>query len=189
VGVLTIAIVLDGVSRTIAVRELRGRAQRNGVGLRQLLAESADPTITTVYLEDTVDVLGATLALAALILHRVTGSGIPDAIATLVIGALLTFVAARLTRRNRLLLTNQAVPERHVDHLRERLLGQPGIVQVQRIEAVHLGPQSVLAAAEVVVTGCMTAGDVAATLHAARLAIRTEVPDITRLYLTPVAAL
>ena len=33
--------------------------------------------MTTVYLEDTVDVLGAALALIALILHRVTGSAMP----------------------------------------------------------------------------------------------------------------
>ena len=35
VAVLVIAIVLDGISRTVAVRELRGRATRAGVPLRQ----------------------------------------------------------------------------------------------------------------------------------------------------------
>jgi cation diffusion facilitator family transporter len=187
VAVLSIAIVLDGLSRTVAVRELRGRARRAGLGLREFLGESTDPTVTTVYLEDTVDVLGAALALAALILHRVTGAAIFDALATLAIGGLLTYVALRMTRRNRQLLSNQAVPERHVDHLRERLLDQPGITAVLRIEAVQLGPQSVLAAADVVVIGCMTAGDVAATLDAARAALGAELPAITRLYLTPVA--
>jgi cation diffusion facilitator family transporter len=187
VGVLAFSIVLDGVSRTVAVRELRARATRARVPLRQFLAESSDPTITTVYLEDTVDVVGASLALAALILHKVTGLAIFDAIATLLIGLLLTYVAYRLSGRNRALLTNQAVPARYVTALRERLLAQPGITGVGRLEAVHLGPQSVLAAAEVELRACFTASDVAETLADVRHAVRAEVPAITRLYLTPVA--
>jgi cation diffusion facilitator family transporter len=184
VAVLTVAIVLDGLSRAVAVRELRGRAQRNGVPLRQLLSESADPTVTTVYFEDTIDVVGASLALLALILHRITGSAVPDAIATLMIGALLTYVAIRLSGRNRALLTNQSVPARKVTLLRDRLLAAEGIVDVGRIEAIHLGPGSVMAAAEVALSDGQ---DCAAALERVRADVQAEVPAITRLYLTPVA--
>jgi cation diffusion facilitator family transporter len=186
VGVLVIAIVLDGLSRTVAVHELRGRASRAGLPLRQYLAESSDPTVTTVYLEDTIDVLGASLALTALILHKVTGIEVFDPIATLIIGGLLTYVAIRLTGRNRALLTNQAVAPRHAEALREALVRQPGIAAVHGIEAVHLGPASVMAAAEVEVEGGMTADDVAVTLEVVRDTLCSNVPAITRLYLTPV---
>jgi cation diffusion facilitator family transporter len=184
VAVLTIAIVLDGISRTVAVHELRGRAERDGMPLRQLLSESTDPTVTTVYLEDTVDVVGASLALLALILHRVTGSAVPDAIATLLIGALLTFVAIRLSGRNRALLTNQSVPARKVTLLRDRLLAADEVADVGRIEAIHLGPGSIMAAAEVALSDGQ---DAAAALERVREQIQSEVPAITRLYLTPVA--
>jgi cation diffusion facilitator family transporter len=186
VAVLVIAIVLDGISRAVAVRELRGRASRAGLPLRQYLAESSDPTVTTVYLEDTVDILGASLALTALVLHKVTGIEVFDPIATLIIGGLLTYVAIRLTGRNRALLTNQAVAARHVDALRQSLQEQPGIAAVHGIEAVHLGPSSVMAAAEVEVRDGMTATDVAITLEIVRDTLCTNVPAITRLYLTPV---
>jgi cation diffusion facilitator family transporter len=186
VTVLVIAIILDGISRTVALRELRGRATRAGVPLRQYLAESNDPTVTTVYLEDTIDVLGASLALTALVLHKVTGIEIFDPIATLIIGGLLTYVAIKLTGRNRELLTNQAVSDRHLDALRERLTAQPGIVAVHTIEAVHLGPTSVMAAAEVEVGDGMSATDVAVTLEVVRDTLCSTVPAITRLYLTPV---
>ncbi|WCB94048.1 Ferrous-iron efflux pump FieF [Baekduia alba] len=186
VVVLVIAIVLDGLSRTVAVRELRGRASRAGVPLRQYLAESSDPTVTTVYLEDSIDVLGASLALVALVLHKVTGIEIFDPIATLIIGGMLTYVAIRLTGRNRALLTNQAVAARYVEQLREDLVAQPGIAAVHDIEAVHLGPTSVMAAAEVEVRDGMTADDVADTLAVVRDTLCGAVPAITRLYLTPV---
>ena len=86
VAVLVIALVLDGTSRIVALRTLRLQAARRGVTVRELLRESPDPTVVTVYLEDTIDVLGAVLALIALILHRVTGSAVADALASIIIG-------------------------------------------------------------------------------------------------------
>jgi cation diffusion facilitator family transporter len=184
VAVLTVAICLDGISRAVAVRELRGRAERSGVSLRQYIDESADPTVTTVYLEDSVDVIGAALALLALVLHKVTGSALPDALATLMIGGLLTYVAVRLSGRNRALLTNQSVPERRIEMLRQRLLAMDEIADVGRMEAVYLGPGSVMAAADIALHDGQ---DAAATLALVREQVKREVPAITRLYLTPVA--
>ena len=93
--------------------------------------------------------LGAVLALIALVLHRVTGSAIADALASIAIGALLCFIASRLTRRNRQLLTNQSVPERYVEALRARLERRGRDHAVMRMEAVYLGPGEVLVAADV----------------------------------------
>ena len=70
VVVLVVALVLDGISRVVALRQLRVQAARREVSLRELLRESPDPTVVTVYFEDTVDVLGAVLALVALVLHQ-----------------------------------------------------------------------------------------------------------------------
>ena len=140
VGVLVVAIVLDGASRVVALRQLRMQAERRGLSLRDLLRESPDPTVVTIYFEDTIDVLGAVLALIALVLHRLTGRGIADALASIAIGALLCFIASRLTRRNRQLLTNQSVPDRYVEALRARLEGRAEIHAVTSLEAVYLGP-------------------------------------------------
>src|SRR3954471_11030803 len=127
VAVLVVALALDGLSRVGAVRTLRPQAAARHITVSKLLRESPDPTVVTVYLEDSIDVLGAGLALVALILHRVTGSAVPDAVATLAIGLMLGYVALKLTGRNRRLLTNQAVPQRYVDALSRRLVEVPGI--------------------------------------------------------------
>jgi divalent metal cation (Fe/Co/Zn/Cd) transporter len=186
--VLVIALVLDGLSRTVALRQLRTQAARRQLSLRQLLRESADPTVVTVYFEDTIDVLGALLALAALVLHRLTGSGLPDALASIAIGLLLCYLASALTRRNRALLTNQAVPERYVQRLRERLETRTEIRTVGRIEAVYLSPTEVLVAADVQLTQGLAGEEVAAILVRTRADIMRELPVIVRLYLTPVTA-
>jgi cation diffusion facilitator family transporter len=186
VGVLLVAIALDSLSRTVALRTLRRDALRRGISVRTLLRESPDPTVTTVYLEDSVDLLGAVLALAALVLHRLTGSAVPDAIATLMIGGLLVYIAVRLSSRNRQLLANQAVPERYVDQLRTRIVDQPGIASAANIEAVYLGPGQVLVAADVRMEPHLDGPALADALITARRTICTDVPVVARLYLTPV---
>jgi cation diffusion facilitator family transporter len=186
VGVLVVALTLDGMSRVVAVRTLRRQAAARHVTVGKLLRESPDPTVVTVYLEDSIDVLGAALALLALVLHRLTGSALPDALATLAIGLMLGYVALKLTGRNRRLLTNQAVPERYVTALRRRLVEVPGIAGVASMQAVYLGPGEVLVTADVTVEHCQGADDVAAALQRARTEIGREVPAIARLALTPV---
>ena len=186
VAVLLVALVLDGLSRLVAVRTLRRQAERRGVTVRELIRESPDPTVVTVYLEDSIDVLGAALALLALTLHRVTGSALPDALATIAIGLMLGFVALRLTGRNRQLLTNQAVPDRYIVELRRRLVEMPGIAGVATLSAVYLGPGEVLVTAEVTVEAGQDGDGVVAALDDARSAITREAPAIARMYLTPV---
>jgi len=186
VAVLVIALVLDSVSRAVALRQLRRQAAERGVTVRELLRESPDPTVVTVYLEDSIDVLGAALALGALVLHRVTDSAVPDALATIVIGLLLGYVALKLTSRNRQLLSNQGVPERYVTQLRERLTAVAGVEEVTQLEAVYLGPGEVLVAADVRMGSGLSGDELTAVLARIRTEAGREVPAIARLYLTPV---
>jgi cation diffusion facilitator family transporter len=184
--VLVIALVLDSVSRFVAQRQLRREAAQRGITVRELLRESPDPTVVTVYLEDSIDVLGAALALIALVLHRVTDSAIPDALVTIVIGLMLIYVASKLTSRNRQLLANQAIPARYKEQLRERLVSVSGIRDIARLEAVYLGPGQVLVAADVKMEPGLSGDDVTATLAQIRADAARDVPVIVRLYLTPV---
>jgi cation diffusion facilitator family transporter len=186
VTVLLIALVLDGISRTVASRQLRLQAARRGVSVRQFVRETPDPTVVTVFFEDTLDMLGAVVALVAIVLHRVTGSSVPDALGSIVIGGLLCWLAGRLTSRNRQLLTNQSVPERYVRRLRERLEAEDTIHAVARLDAVYLGPAEVFVAADVEMSDGLSGGEVAGVLDRTRADIVREVPAVARIYLTPV---
>jgi cation diffusion facilitator family transporter len=188
VAVLVVALVLDSVSRAVAHRQLRRQATERGVTVRQLLRESPDPTVVTVYLEDSIDVLGAALALIALVLHRSTGSALPDALATIVIGLMLGYVAVKLTSRNRQLLSNQAIPDRYTVQLQDRLSATAGVDGVARLDAIYLGPGEVLVAADVRMDPELTGDDVAAVLARIRGDAARDLPAIARLYLTPVPA-
>jgi cation diffusion facilitator family transporter len=186
VAVLVVAIVLDSLSRAVALRQLRVQAARRGLSVGELLQETADPTVLTIFLEDTLDVLGALLALIGLVVHHLTGSAVADATASIVIGGLLCFIASRLTGRNRQLLSNQSVPERYIERLRARLESEAEIHAVRHLEAVYLGPSEVLVAADVTMADGLAGSEVAAALARTRTDVARELPVISRLYLTPV---
>ena len=103
------------------------------------------------------------------------------------IGGLLCYLASRLTRRNRELLTNQSVPERYVQRLRDRIEREPAVAAVTRLEAIYLGPTAVLVAADVQLADGLAGADVAAALERMRADVARETPAIARLYLTPVS--
>ena len=115
-----------------------------------LLRESPDPTVTTIYFEDTIDVLGAALALTALVLHRLFGW----------MARCRRVADHRLSARVRRLahgepqprlLSNQAVA-RSARRPPARTPGckRAGIAEGRAwMESVYLGPTEVLVAAEV----------------------------------------
>src|SRR5262249_39418697 len=115
--VLFVAAAIDGWSWSVSFRELRRRTPELDVPKSLYLRRSADSTLPAVLLEDTADVLGALLAIAALILHDVTGSAVPDGVASVLIGLMLVGVAGFLGGRSRDLLGLRSVP----DFLSERL--------------------------------------------------------------------
>ncbi|MCA9001441.1 MAG: cation diffusion facilitator family transporter, partial [Planctomycetes bacterium] len=98
-AVLGVSLVVEGgvLLRALAVVN----RQRGQVPLLAYLRKSSDPTLAAVLLEDGVACLGVVVAFVGIGAARLTGSGLPDAIATLVIGLLMGFIAVWLGFKNR----------------------------------------------------------------------------------------
>jgi divalent metal cation (Fe/Co/Zn/Cd) transporter len=178
--------VLDGSSRMVANREVKLRARNRGLSVRDYVRESADPTLTTVYLEDTADVIGAALALIGLILHRVAGWSAADALASVGIGCLLVYIATRRASRNRDLLTNQAVPPRYTDEVRAMMLSDDDVAEVPELQVIYLGPHEVLVTGAVKLVDGLDRDGVVDALARVRDRIGARYPQVGHWYLTPV---
>ena len=126
-GVLLVSFVLEAVSWRNAYKEVRGEAERSKRSLSDHLSVSSDPTAQTVFYEDTAALIGLVLAIAALVLHQVTGSAVYDAVASILIGILLSVVAFLLTRHNRRLLIDSSAPADLVQRMHDELAGRPGV--------------------------------------------------------------
>jgi cation diffusion facilitator family transporter len=74
VAVLLVSAGLEAMSWRTAHRQLRAEAAARHLDLGEHLVSSSDPTPTAVFLEDSAALVGIALALAALVLHILTGS-------------------------------------------------------------------------------------------------------------------
>jgi hypothetical protein len=124
---------LEALSWRTAHRQLRAEAAAHDIDLGEYVAVSADPTPTTVFLEDTTALVGLGLALAALLLHLVTGSATWDGAASLLIGLLLLVVALVLVRRNGGLLIDEAAPADVREGLRRAVAQEPWVAEVAEL--------------------------------------------------------
>ncbi len=144
IGVLLVAAGFEGYSWQTAFRQLRRNAKDRGRSLVEHLDRASDPSAATVYLEDTAALIGIALALAALILHLVTGQAFWDGAASIAIGLLLMVVAWLLSRRSKALLVDESAPDDVLAELREKVMENDKVVGVDDLVAVFVGPAQLL---------------------------------------------
>jgi len=191
-GVLVVSLALEATSWLTAYRQLSSESRGRGLPLGAYIRRTTDPTPTTVFYEDSAAVVGIGFALVGVALHQLTGSAMPDALASIAIGVLLVVVAVRLASRERELLTNQSASPAVVAAIRQRLESAPGVRTVPRLEVLVIGPNTLLVTGEVGVgepVGAGADGDEEVTTLLARLRdqLRSR-PGVAEVYLTPVPA-
>ena len=144
IGVLVAAACLEGYSWTVARRQLRHDAAKRRRSTVEQVDRASDPSATTVYLEDSAALIGIAVALAALVVHVLTGQAVWDAAASICIGALLIAVAFLLARRSKALLIDESAPADIVAPLRDAVAARPWVAHVTRLDAVYVGPARLL---------------------------------------------
>lgn len=183
--ILGISIVLEGGSLLKALRQVSREASTAQRRVLTYVVRSPDPTVKTVASEDSIAVLGVLVALAGTILHQVTGSDVYDAISSIVIGALLGVVAFLLGRDTKELLIGEAAdPAVRVAVVRV-LGGETGIVRIQEVLTMQLGPSNVLVAARVQFGEELTSRAIEELCTRAEEEMRRRVPTITQVFLDP----
>jgi cation diffusion facilitator family transporter len=173
VAVILVSMVLESISWRTARSQLRDEARVRGRSLSEQLRRGSDPTAPTVFLEDTSALVGLSLALVAVLLHRLTGSAVWDAGASIAIGFLLVVVAYLIAHRSKGLLIDESAPPDVLDRLRERIAGQPWVAAVVRLTAVFIGPGALLVTARVTPTAAAQEGP-GAELVASAEALRRD---------------
>jgi len=113
-------------------------ARAAGVNPMTYVRAGTDPTATAVILEDGAAVLGLLLAIGGITLEQQTGWAGYDAIATLLIGVLLTFVAVFLVQINRRFLLISAVDAPVEEAILASLEGEEAVEAVRRSKNVVL---------------------------------------------------
>jgi cation diffusion facilitator family transporter len=142
--VLAVSFALEAVSFLQSVRQARPEAESMQRDLIEHVLATSDPTLRAVFAEDSAALAGLLIAAASLGAHQLTGSPIPDAIGSIVIGVLLAVTAMVLINRNRQFLVGQEADPRVRAAAIQALLDAPEVARVTYLRLEIVGPRMVL---------------------------------------------
>ncbi|MFE2751027.1 cation diffusion facilitator family transporter [Actinosynnema sp. NPDC059335] len=184
--VLAIAFLLESVSWTQAVRQVRRESRAEGRSVLAFLRVSDDPTVKTVFLEDSAALVGLLLAFGGLGLHHVTGSSVWDGVASLAIGVLLAFAAYTLASTNRGLLIGRQADPLLVRAVWQALRDAPEVEQVVDLLTMAVGTDRVLVCARLDFDDALGAADLERTCVRIDAELRAAHPEVDEVFLEPV---
>jgi divalent metal cation (Fe/Co/Zn/Cd) transporter len=133
--------------------------------IEHVLATS-DPTLRAVFAEDSAALIGLLIAAAGLAAHQLTGSPVPDAAGSILVGVLLAVVAVVLINRNRQFLVGQEADPRVRAAALQALLDAPEVARVTYLRLEIVGPRMVSVVGDVDLTGDDTESHLAIRLRA-----------------------
>jgi cation diffusion facilitator family transporter len=184
-AVLVVAAVAEGISWFRAYRQTKAQAREQGMGFREFVRESKDPTVKTVLLEDSGALIGIVIAFLGIGLSQVTGVHAFDPIASILIGVLLSWIAIRLGRNTKGLLLGESARPEDRDAIRKAIEGHDGVDGVLELLTMVLGPESLLVAARVDLADGMTTEDVEHMADEVDRLVRETVQSVTFFFLDP----
>ncbi|WBB68800.1 cation diffusion facilitator family transporter [Micromonospora sp. WMMD812] len=187
--VLAVSFVIESVSLTRAVRQVRRESRRWRTTPRRFLRLTGDTTVKAVFLEDSAALVGLLLAGLGVGLSELTGDELWDGIASILIGLLLLVVAATLAYTNLSLLVGRGVPDRLRQEIERSLEGLPEVRRIDTLLTMQLGPVDILVAAKVDFNDDATGAAIEATADEAERRLRERYPEIRYLFLDPTSSL
>ncbi|GGL93357.1 cation diffusion facilitator family transporter [Nakamurella endophytica] len=151
--VLALSFVLEGTSFLQSVRQARKEAAALDRDLLDHVLATSDPTLRAVFAEDSAALVGLLIAAGALAAHEITGSSVPDAIGSILVGLVLGVVAVVLINRNRRFLVGQEADERVRAATVAALLRLPEVDRVTFLRLEVVGPRMLNLVADVDLRG------------------------------------
>ena len=182
-AVLVIAMGLESFSLRTAVHESNEVRGRNS--WTAFIRRAKAPELPAILLEDLAALIGLVFALAGVALTVVTGDPVWDGAGSLAIGVLLGCVAAVLAVEMKSLLIGESASAETERAIVAALEAGPEVQCVIHLRTLHMGPESLLVAAKIAISGADSAALVAAGIDAAERRVRLAVPIAEMIYLEP----
>ncbi len=182
IGVLLVAIVLEGFSFRTAIKETAAVKSPDD-SYWQFIRHARQPELPVILLEDFGALVGLVLALLGVGLATITGNGVYDGLGTLCIGALLVVIAFILAIETKSLLLGESATVQDEQKIRAAM--EAGGVSLIHMKTLHLGPDELLVAAKIAVTRSETGEEIAREIDECEKRIRAAVPTARVIYLEP----
>jgi cation diffusion facilitator family transporter len=183
IGILLVAMALEGWSFRTAVRE--SRPLKGNASWFRFIRRSKQPELPVVLLEDSGALIGLVIALAAIGMTVVTGNGRWDGAGTTAIGLLLGVIAIVLAVEMKSLLIGESASEEDEAAITAAILAAEPVRVLIDLRTEHIGPESILVAAKIEFDQDLTMRQLADVVDAVETDIRAAVPNVSRIFLEP----
>jgi cation diffusion facilitator family transporter len=180
-AVLGVSLVVESLSLRRAYRQLRKEASELSREFIEYVDLSSDPLARAVFAEDAAAVIGNVVAATGLAIHQFTGSAIPDAIAAIVIGLVIGYVALQLARRNGDFLVGRRAPATIHKRVETIIAAQPGVRAVTELVITFLGPRRLWVIARIDVNDDLSGAAVKALVRKTQQTLTDESCFIARI--------
>src|SRR6267154_842302 len=181
-AILAVAGVFEGYSWFVSRRELLDR-RRPGQTLWRLIRASKDPSVFTVFIEDSAALGGIAIAALGIALGQVLHNPYCDPAASVLIGLLLAGVAILLANESRELLLGERAPLRQIQRVKELIGSEPSVEAVGDIFTMQLGPDEILLAVALRFSSHLRVQELELTIDRLEEKIRQKEPAIKRIFI------
>jgi cation diffusion facilitator family transporter len=179
--VIGLAMVFEGAAWYFALREF-SRAKGKW-GYIEAVKRGKDPTIFVVLFEDSAALLGLVIAFLGILLSQLTGNGVYDGIASILIGLILGGTAIWLAYETKSLLIGESADPAIVEGIRKLATSQPTINHINEILTMHMGPDFILTNISVDFVDSLQAGDMEKTIALLDTKIKKKFPSVKRIFI------
>ncbi len=178
--VLGAAFVFEAGAWWIAMKEFR--RTKGDRTYFEAVRQSKDAAVFTVLFEDTAASLGLIVAFVGIALGEWLEMPVLDGIASVVIGLILTAVAAFLAYECKSLLVGEAASNPVVMGIRAIVEAEDGIKGVNELRTMHLGPTDVLVNISLDFGDTLSANDIERSISNMERDIKSVYPEVKRLF-------
>jgi len=184
-GVLAVAALFEGfIAFRPALKQFN--QQRAGRTIGKTIKESKDPSLLVVLFEDSAAIVGLFIAAAGLIAAELTGNGLWDGVASVLIGVLLGGVAWILAIEMKSLLIGESATREERAKIRAAVLSVGEVRAVDRLLTMQLAPNEILVTMDLDFDEGIAGDDIEHAIVEIEKNITEAVPSATRIFVEPV---
>jgi len=178
ITVLGIAILVEGKSFLVALKELRKTSKAK---FFRAIKKSIDINLIVILLEDAAALTGLFVALICTILSAV--NPIFDAVGSIAVGLILTYVSYSLVNELRKLIIGESMPRESRNKIKQIVSEFDMVTHVNRIKTMTMGKNKYLLLLSVDVEDFMRAYGIEDGVEEIKKDIRTEFPEVNEIYI------
>lgn len=181
--VLGVAVLLEGGSWTLAVKEFN--SARGKTGWWKALRRSKDPASFVVLFEDSAALAGLLIAGVGVWASQYFNDPRIDGMASVVIGVILAGVAVLLAREAKGLLIGESADPALIETVNEVLGSRAEITSVNHIRTIHTAPDAVFVAISADFEDDLAMGRAETVIEEIEASLKAAIPQLSSIYIRP----